>query len=289
MLAGKTSQTVECQLHHVSPPAWSAAPAYETISYCWGDISQRETIIVSGSTVGVHRNSVEALRRTRYEHEGRMVWIDAICINQNDVEERNQQVSMMGEIYRTGWRNLICLVDADNLFEASVLTDAMDHIVPMMRQVSYSLSKDHFSVWVAHMLQAENWRPNRPHMDTWGQDDVSSSIRTLFGLFSHPWFGRIWVVQEVTLAASNMCYCGAAEVDFNVLMTVAIALWRERRDLPATLNCWNTANAFRLARHTERWRESPDYIFFSLIDQFKSFGAKDPRDKIFALSGMFQA
>ena len=84
---------------------------YETISYVWGDASKNNSIILSGRTLMVPAKTAAALRRMRYPTTTRRLWIDAVCINQGNVDERGQQVSLMGSIYRRSRGNLVHLTD----------------------------------------------------------------------------------------------------------------------------------------------------------------------------------
>lgn len=68
---------------------------------------------VAGQELNVPRKSRLALRRLRYEDTTRVLWIDAICINQDDLIERSQQVALMDKIYKRGRRNLTWLGKAD--------------------------------------------------------------------------------------------------------------------------------------------------------------------------------
>lgn len=86
-------------------------PEYETISYTWGDPRDREPISINDRYLNVPTNTAKALRCARSLSEDRVVWIDAICINQDDLDERNDQVSMMSSIYRCSQCNLIYLGD----------------------------------------------------------------------------------------------------------------------------------------------------------------------------------
>lgn len=112
LLAGQGNDPLRCLLHHgdlgADPP-----PQYETISYCWGDANKPETIIVNGIKLPVPASAASALRCMRLPDSGREVWLDAICINQSNIEERSQQVTMMGDLYRNGIRNLIYLGEED--------------------------------------------------------------------------------------------------------------------------------------------------------------------------------
>jgi hypothetical protein len=92
------------------------APKYETVSYTWGSSAQDHDLVVKDSnTAGlpqklkVTRSLFEALPRLTAQSDTGYLWIDQLCINQQDVEERNAQVSIMGKIYRQCARVLIWL------------------------------------------------------------------------------------------------------------------------------------------------------------------------------------
>lgn len=80
---------------------------YETISYLWGDPTPRCQIAVDGCRLDVPQSAEDVLRRMRYEDRPRALWIDAVCINQTDIDERSEQVAIMAEIYS---RCICCLV-----------------------------------------------------------------------------------------------------------------------------------------------------------------------------------
>ncbi|KAI1742716.1 heterokaryon incompatibility protein-domain-containing protein [Xylaria scruposa] len=84
-------------------------PTYEALSYCWGDASDKRLIFCDGRPFPVGQNLEEALRHLRQSEGARILWIDAICINQNDLSERASQVKLMRHIYRTASRVLVWL------------------------------------------------------------------------------------------------------------------------------------------------------------------------------------
>lgn len=86
---------VKCDLIHVH---LESLPFYETISYVWGNRKIRETILLNGQEKDVPASTKSALRRMQQDRE-RYLWIDAVCINQDDVDERSQQVALMASIY----------------------------------------------------------------------------------------------------------------------------------------------------------------------------------------------
>jgi len=80
------------------------APPYEALSYCWGDPSDTEPIVLSKSQFSATKNLASALRHLRLPDKQRLMWIDSICINQADNKERNHQVRQMQRIYRPSRR-----------------------------------------------------------------------------------------------------------------------------------------------------------------------------------------
>jgi len=76
------------------------APAFSALSYAWGDPNLTESIYLDGESFPVMKNLKVALRYLRQQIEVRILWIDFLCIDQNDDDEKSWQVNMMGDIYR---------------------------------------------------------------------------------------------------------------------------------------------------------------------------------------------
>ncbi|KAI7143397.1 hypothetical protein KC316_g17589 [Hortaea werneckii] len=90
-------------------------PHYEAISYAWGERTGVAPIIINDQHRQQPASAVRVLRRFAPAEglEPRRLWIDAICINQSDVDERNQQVAMMSDVYRNSSQTLVWLGDED--------------------------------------------------------------------------------------------------------------------------------------------------------------------------------
>jgi Heterokaryon incompatibility protein (HET) len=116
LLAGKRQDAIRGEL---IPTSLSSATrlSYETISYVWGDPIRTAWLDISGQVLPVPFNTASALRRMRRADHERVVWIDAICINQDDHDERGQQVSLMGLVYSSASGNLIHLGDCERTAE----------------------------------------------------------------------------------------------------------------------------------------------------------------------------
>ncbi|KAI1140029.1 heterokaryon incompatibility protein-domain-containing protein [Hypoxylon sp. FL0543] len=125
----------------------------------------------------------------RKAHKTRRLWIDVICINQEDVNERGQQVSMMSEIYKSSRLNLIYLGEEDGSSKA-----AFESIKLSTRETERELV---------------------------GFSDFQDKMR-LRALFERPWFN--WVVQEAGLAPASMCFCGG-KLSIDLMGLLRVGHW----------------------------------------------------------------
>jgi hypothetical protein len=96
---GDYSDPIECTLEIVTHE--ESKDQYEAISYCWGNSNDTIPIVCNGLHVPVTRSLESAMRRFRTPSgsTARLLWADAICINQKDDEEKGKQVGRMGEVY----------------------------------------------------------------------------------------------------------------------------------------------------------------------------------------------
>jgi hypothetical protein len=106
---GNVPEPLLCRLEHVR---LSEKPEYEAISYTWGTAVSQNPVYIDGQPVEVQRSLFLALQRFRLQDQPRRLWTDALCINQNDIDERSQQVNMMRDIYSHSTSALIRLGDA---------------------------------------------------------------------------------------------------------------------------------------------------------------------------------
>ena len=105
---------VEQDIREVIP--WAG---YNALSYVWGASPERVTISCDGHMTFITRNLYNALQQIWEGNPKQVLWADALCINQDDDEEKGYQVSMMGDIYKTATTVLIWLGDDENTFARS--------------------------------------------------------------------------------------------------------------------------------------------------------------------------
>ena len=89
------------------------ARAYEPLSYVWADPTRTHSILCQGVRIGLTGSLYHALRRVRLPNNRRRIWADQICIDQDDLAERSQQVQFMNAIYRNASGVLVWLGNDD--------------------------------------------------------------------------------------------------------------------------------------------------------------------------------
>lgn len=109
---------------------------YTAISYTWSGPVGGSTIIINGIPLFITENLKLALRRIRGPSRSKNLWVDAICINQNDVEEKSLQVSLMGDIYASATRTTVWLG------EKSAQSDVAMDLIRSRRGDSLSYDSD---------------------------------------------------------------------------------------------------------------------------------------------------
>jgi hypothetical protein len=98
---GSGEGAIKCSLAIVD---LETKPRYKALSYCWGSPDNAKQLLLDEHFVDVRENLWSALWHLRFPHDDRILWVDALCINQSDFLERNHQVGLMSTIYsKAGW------------------------------------------------------------------------------------------------------------------------------------------------------------------------------------------
>ncbi|KAJ2975522.1 hypothetical protein NUW58_g8329 [Xylaria curta] len=174
----KRGPTVECQIIHSSR---AEPPPYIAISYAWGDVGDRRTIQIGKCNIDVAVSLFGALDAVRKWGEDVLVWVDALCIDQQNPDERSQQVQLMTEIYAKATEVAIWLGPTEN--DSQLAKDFIQDII---------LAENNPEETTALLLS-----PSR-----------LPAVEAVVRLFQRDYWRRLWVVQEVFNARSIMVYCG---------------------------------------------------------------------------------
>lgn len=180
---------IQCDLKYttITELDSSLVQPYIALSYVWGDASNPQTISLAGHDTKITKNLESALRGLRDERDTLHIWVDALCINQNDVAERSQQVQMMGKIYATATKTIIYLgaegEDSEYIFSAAA-ADGDE----------------------ASQLDSRSARQKTPR------------------LLLRPWFHRSWVLQELVLSRDPWIQCGKKKIRWESFTTLMESL-----------------------------------------------------------------
>lgn len=211
ILPGAGDNPITCTLSKAALSD-NEAPIYETISYAWGDRKDHGTISVNGICLEVPNSALKALKSIRLAREERIAWIDSVCIDQRNVDERNHQVSMMSRIYGRGIGNLIFLG-----FESGRANDAA---IDAFRDVKTIATKARDTVGASGAAMFP-YLFNHDKDFWYSEEPLCCDIDTqaLAWLYDSQWFSRLWVFQEALLAAKSEAICANVSVDFDDVLT----------------------------------------------------------------------
>jgi len=185
------------------------ASPYQALSYTWGSPKDPGRIYIQNgqelSTLSVTRNCEEALRYIRREDEPIHVWVDAICINQKDVEERAQQVSIMRTIYSKGSRVIVWLGSASA--DSKVALEWIDTIAG---DITYDPNTQEMRAVTADLVRLNS-------AEVLGSD---VELEAFANLIERAYFDRLWVWQEVRMGGERVrLRCGYDKGHWDRLMT----------------------------------------------------------------------
>ncbi|KZM19703.1 uncharacterized protein EKO05_0004039 [Ascochyta rabiei] len=178
LFAGGFLDDLSCKIVHVN---LADNPVYEAISYTWadseGDLALSQKISCSGKIIPITKNCEAALRRLRRSGRNRRLWVDAICIDQNDALDKSHQVNIMSKIYANA-SQVAAYLGVEDLST----TQGFQRVVGNMQNES---------VTDANLAITEAY------------------LRTFIEL---PYFDRVWILQEIGLARLVTLIIGTSEI-----------------------------------------------------------------------------
>jgi len=261
---------LRCSLEHVS--LIDPGP-FIALSYCWGDPRITKSINLGGHRVEITSNLDSALRavakrRGHIDKKGRReeikLWVDAVCINQDDNQEKSQQIRNMRQIYSRA-EEVIAWVGTGNKPSSITPLDFLN----IVKQ--YGVCDN-----LATSLRA---RPDNA---------IQALFVSMDKFFAQPYWRRAWVVQEITVA-SNVQFFYIDGYDIELTWEDVSILLMTLQSLVSVMDarCQAFKSAIHLLEFRKRFFIDRDPI--GLLDALwlsKDTLATDPRDKIFALLGI---
>lgn len=240
---------------------------YEALSYAWGDPILDRSINLGGEDFAITTNLHLALRHLRHADHERILWVDAVCIDQHNIKERSHQVSRMNDIYSQASNVIVWLGEprTDAAFAFDFLT----------------------GFGSAHADQQSLSQVER------NAEQTAMSVRSFM---TRSWWTRIWTAQEWILATSSTFQSGHYLLQGEVLLR---CLEHCRRHVKSTHCCpmqldsnflFNLADSLQPISALESVRQS--YIredFSYSLGFLRTRQATDPRDKVYGVLALAAA
>lgn len=256
---------------------------YLALSYTWGGLSETREIIVNGKSMRITVNLARALRVLRdkqYIKDGWKLWIDALCINQQDIKERATQVKRMRQIYSKAWSPIVWLGlsnDEDDSALELVRTLATTYDIPdAVSSITTTLRRD----------------PKAYGDGSW---------RALHNLMTRHYWRRAWILQEASLGRNDMpVLCGDQTISWvdvhrafwlinksDEIVNIYITNEVEGSGAKLDIAIWNSMFVVgeihklqdeQIAKHAVN--------LYRVMSLSRNVFATDPRDKIYGLLAM---
>ncbi|KAI0014205.1 heterokaryon incompatibility protein-domain-containing protein [Xylariaceae sp. FL0662B] len=260
---GRWDAPLECGLVCCKP---SDDLPYEALSYAWGDTTRCHTIGCNGEPFGITANLESALRHLRHPYGRRVLWVDAICIDQDDDDERGRQVRLMKQIFSQAQRVIVWLgqetFDVRNVFPFRSLYG----FVPGPEGVALGRSYDFTMDKMAAISLSD--------------DD----LRPLINLMERPWFRRLWILQEVAFAREVLLYCGKKRSRWETFAAILAQL--KRKGVVLDRFTPKAAIGIDSALEIDEIRRGARQSLLSVLLATSSAECTDVRDKVFGVLGL---
>jgi hypothetical protein len=264
------------------PPRFSWGD-FEAISYCWESDVRDQEVVVDGIKIAIPTNLEALLQHLRYLPEARSgigFWVDGLCINQDQLLEKNHQVRLMKQIYERAVAVIVWLGPDDR--GSDMALDFLLQLSDIQTEERHGhLDKQHVVDWLNQDYQTPAlWTP-------------------VIDLWSRKYFGRMWIIQELALnSRMSLFMCGQKMVPREVIQAasdfcmgyagnLAQILSRPRQETVYPLHITRNdvwERAYNINNLVELRGESTHLD--TILDLARKSSVKDPRDKVYGLLGM---
>lgn len=283
LLPGQRSDKIACEIRAVSRN--DVEKKYSAVSYTWGGSTKECTILLNGSTFHVTKNLYSFLHNGRHNERTYIYWIDAICINQSDTEERNSQVGEMKSVYENADQVLVWLGPAAD--DSHLAMDKLRNVAKTFKELAKNKRNDETHEGFVRRFyvdcgdEANSWILGPPPFDP-------KPWVALRRLLNRPWWTRLWVVQECSTERDTIFTCGSQWLRWIDLQLAIVAIYSFafKYDYEA-LNDLPTWRAGRLRDfQTSRSVGGEELHLINLLEVLRRCDCTDPRDKVYAVIGL---
>lgn len=245
--------------------------AYTALSYTWGPPVFDGRIECDGHIRNVTLSLETALRHFRRKDYSVVMWIDQLCINQEDMDEKAQQIPLMGRIYKHALNTVVWLGQGNAGSESAIR---------LLGDLNYYLQ---FTDAEINPSEFERLCLPSPDDPVW---------REVWELFSRAWFTRVWIIQEAVISRELWLVCGKSLVRWepltiacNHLTTCGLSRWMQEKFAPGFPDaCMMALNLSEVK--TDYYTLEAHPRLFTLLSETRSAQCYDPRDKIYGLLGV---
>jgi hypothetical protein len=285
---GIEADHIECQLQHnvLLQDIKDLGTSYDALSYQWGEQSPLFPISLDGQEFRVGRSLYDALKTMRPVDTTRLVWIDAICINQGQdraaCNERAIQVKMMQDIYGAATQTVIWLgpeADSSNL--------AMDFI-------SWQAILEPSRATLKMDTRWKGWTTENDFFYIVREPGYEAVWEALFKLCKRAYWSRMWIIQEIALSSDPVVHCGTKQakwVDFELVIGLIFAMIEDR--VPGAMYFWHLTplleDSFPLLLEQQRSQTGGNKDtkwLLATLQKYRGFAATMPQDKVFGFLGL---
>ncbi|OBS24206.1 hypothetical protein FPOA_04753 [Fusarium poae] len=263
---GNPGDIMEFELEEVS---LASKTPFEALSYEWQERYGTIPVQCDGKKILITPNCKAAMERLRLRDKSRYLWIDAICINQTHDQERNQQVAIMGEIYRAADRVIMWLGE-----ETETIETAFD-LLPKVARAQRALLEEAGGLPAEEGSAEEVEDPGTLLNSMFKEQDVMDAFDDLM---QRTYWTRAWILPEIVIAGTRgIAMCGNKSCDWTTLKYGMPIYKFCRFGQPPII--FNSGLVGEVGPEAEMLFEDVVFILHTLE-------ATDPRDKIFASLGL---
>ncbi|KAK4443692.1 heterokaryon incompatibility protein-domain-containing protein [Podospora aff. communis PSN243] len=267
---GEPAEPLKCTLSVEALKGTRGYPAYVALSYVWGAPDRTHVLECNGLKILITETLEKALRHLRDRTEKRRLWIDQICIDQSDVQDRTHQLHIMKRIYQMATK-VISWLGPDHGDQASLAKALLDRLLNIdefgrkLPKIVHFPTNQQLKKLQLPLREAPDW----------------TALETLI---RHQYFERVWVLQEVRMGREVILVWGGTEIRWDRVSGAyirAVRHWMQIADPQTNSKPCPTLSLERL----EAFMMRPT-TWVDLLRATRRFGATDLRDKVFALIGL---
>lgn len=221
-----TSGLVCCEMRHARLDD-TADVSFDAVSYMRGPEVPLRKILVNDRPFSVRPNLSGFLEVARETRPNQWLWIDALSIAQTNGDEKQHQIRLMRDVFRSAKRTLIWLSSGDEAIESlmhAAEDGGLDSRIDIIRaQRESNNRKEIAKTWRKETrfegVYAFPVEPEKSSMHSdltrdrlYFGDDIL--LRGTYALDQHPYWNRVWIIQEVLLSSERMILCGSHELSW---------------------------------------------------------------------------